>query len=167
MDRFKKIVVGANRFLSETCGWLLCVMVVILCFDIVSRGIKESVPGVTVMAVFVMIAVVYLGLGQCEKYDRHIKVTVVIDRLPAAARNGLRIFNDLVQLIILTVICVAVAQNVAYSIRKHEAVAGYFHLPIWPVKFFLLLGVFFYLLQVVVNLYEKVSTLVDRKKRDS
>jgi TRAP-type C4-dicarboxylate transport system permease small subunit len=155
----KRFINTINRFLAEICGWLLCIMVLFLCFDIVSRSLKEPVQGVTQMAVFVMIIVVYLGLGQCEKFERHIKVTAVYDRLPPTARKSIGVINYIIQIVVIGVITVAVGENVIYSIKKHEAVPGYFHLPIWPTKFVLFIGLVFYWLQVAVNLAEKIKKL--------
>jgi len=111
------------------------------------------------MAVFVMIIVVYLGLGQCEKYERHIKVTAVFERLPLGVQAYIGVFNYVVQIAVIAIITVAVGENVLYSFRKHEAVPGYFHLPIWPTKFVLFTGLFFYWLQIVVNLGERIKKL--------
>ena len=155
----RRFIDNVNRLLAEICGWLLCIMVLFLCFDIVSRTLKEPVQGVTQMAVFVMIIVVYLGLGQCEKFERHIKVTAVYERLPPTAQTYIGVFNYIIQIVVIGIITVAVGENVIYSLKKHEAVPGYFHLPIWPTKFVLFIGLVFYWLQTAVNLVDKIKNL--------
>ena len=130
----RRFIDNVNRLLAEICGWLLCIMVLFLCFDIVSRTLKEPVQGITQMAVFVMIIVVYLGLGQCEKFERHIKVTAVYERLPQTAQTYIGVFNYTIQIVVIGIITVAVGENVIYSLKKHEAVPGYFHLPIWLAR---------------------------------
>lgn len=155
----RRFIDNVNRLLAEICGWLLCIMVLFLCFDIVSRTLKEPVQGVTQMAVFVMIIVVYLGLGQCEKFERHIRVTAVYERLPPTAQIYIGVFNYTIQIVVIGIITVAVGENVIYSLKKHEAVPGYFHLPIWPTKFVLFIGLVFYWLQTAINFGEKIKKL--------
>jgi TRAP-type C4-dicarboxylate transport system permease small subunit len=157
--RLRGFIDRVNRVLAEACGWLLCMMVLFLCFDIVSRSLKEPVQGVTQMAVFVMIIVIYLGLGQCEKFERHIKVTAVCDRLPEKARAWVGVFNYVLQIVVIGIITISAGENVLYSIRKHEAVMGYFHLPLWPTKAVLFIGLVFYWLQTAVNLTDKYKHL--------
>lgn len=161
----KRFIDNINRLLSETCGWLLCIMVLFLCVDIVSRTLKEPVQGVSQMTVFVMIIVVYLGLGQCEKFERHIKVTAVYERLPQTVQSYMGVFNYLIQIVIIAIITVSVGENVIYSLKKHEAVMGYFHLPLWPTKFVLFIGLVFYWLQTVVNFFEKIKKLKSLAKK--
>jgi len=157
MEKLRQFINNTNRILAEICGWLLCAIMVFLCFDIISRGLKEPVQGVTVVAVFVMIIVIFLGLGQCEKYERHIKVNAVFERLPKKAQNYLSVFNYVIQTVVIAIITVAVAQNVIYSITKHEAVPGWVHLPLWPTKLILFIGLVFYWLQILVNLADKIK----------
>ena len=159
MEKIRHFINNTNRILAEICGWLLCAIMAFLCFDIISRGIKEPVQGVTVVAVFVMIIVIYLGLGQCEKYERHIKVNAVFERLPPRMQDYISVFNYLIQTVVIAIVTVAVAQNVVYSIKKHEAVPGWVHLPIWPTKLILFLGLLFYWLQILVNLTDKIKKL--------
>ncbi len=164
-EGLRRFIDRVNRLLAETCGWLLCAMVLFLCFDIVSRSLKEPVQGVTQMAVFVMIIVIYLGLGQCEKFERHIKVTAVLDRLPQRSQAWIGVFNYVLQIAVIGIITVSVGENVIYSIKKHEAVMGYFHMPIWPTKAVLFVGLVFYWLQAAVNLVDKIKNLISFAKK--
>ena len=83
----KKIIARINQFLGEISGWLLCAIMLLLTIDFVSRGLSVPVHGVGEIAVFVMVAVVYFGLGHTEATGGHVRVTAITSRLP---KTGVR-----------------------------------------------------------------------------
>jgi len=141
-----------NEWLAEICGWLLSVMVIFLCVDIIGRGVKEPIQGVAEMAVFVMISAVYLGLAHCEQMDKHIQVTALLARMPPRVRSVLKVINGGIQVVVVGVLIWAAANNLLYTYSKLVAISGTVPLKLWPVKLVILVGLVFYWLQSLVNM---------------
>jgi len=163
MIMIRMFITNMNQWLAEICGWLLSVMIIFLCFDIFSRVFKQPVQGVAEVAVFVMIAAIYLGLAQCEKMDKHIKVTALLDRMPIKVQKMLRVFNGSIQLVVVAILIWAAYKNLIYTYVKNVAISGTIPLILWPVRLVVLLGLFFYGLQSLLNLSHWIKEFFPEK----
>jgi len=140
-----------NKLLAELCGWLLVAMIILTVVDIVSRFIKRPIQGVSEIAVFVMIIVVYLGLANCEERNEHVKVELIVSRLKGKFDKITKLLTFLIEATITFIIVYAVWKNFLISYRIKEALTGTVPLLIWPVKLLLLIGLLFFLFQILVN----------------
>lgn len=162
MQTIKKAIQKANGYFAEICGWLLIAIMTLMMTDFISRGLSNPIQGVGEMAVFVMVAIVYLGVAHTEQVRGHVRVTAVITRLPPRVRN---IFNLIVYIMALATIGVvvwAVTKNAVKAFKSQEAVAGTVPLLVWPVKFVMVLGCIFYFLQLVINTKEELQKLFSK-----
>ncbi|MCU0782073.1 MAG: TRAP transporter small permease [Akkermansiaceae bacterium] len=144
-----------NQYASEISGWLLIAIIVLLMTDFIGRAVSRPVHGVSELAVFTMVAVVYLGIAHTEKKRGHVRVTAVISRLPHRLQ---RAFNRVVYLTACAATAVvvwAVAVNAVIAYTSDEAVAGTVPMPVWPVKLVVFVGCCLYLVQLVVNTIEE------------
>ena len=78
----KRLFIRINHFFAEMSGWLLSAIMFLLIIDFVSRGIYHPIQGVGELAVFVLVAVVYLGIPHTEEVRGHVRVTAIISRFP-------------------------------------------------------------------------------------
>lgn len=147
-----KTITRINQYFAEISGWLLCVIVLLLTIDLVSRGLSTPIHGVGELAVFVMVSVVYLGLGHTEEIRGHVRVTALISRLPWKFQKAFNILIHLLAFGTISVVTHAVAKNALKSFNNQEAIVGKIPLLIWPVKFVIFLGCLFYLFQIILNL---------------
>ncbi len=159
----RSIVTKINQWLAELCGWLLSAMILFLCFDIFSRTVKQPVQGAAELAVFVMIAAIYLGLAQCEQLDKHIKVTTLLERMPKKIQLKFRVFNAVIQLLVVLFLIWAAFKSLVYTYTRNVAISGTVPLILWPVRLFILLGLVFFGLQSLLNLSQWISDLSSRK----
>ena len=160
----KKTLTFINRNLAHLCGWLLTIIMFLLLLDVFSRGLKRPLQGVGELAVFVMVAIVYLGAAHTEETKRHVRVTAVTSRLPQRAHQVVDVVIHILATATMAVVVWASAQNAVSAFTSQEAVAGTVPLWVWPVKFVIVIGCFFYFLQLVVNTVEgfkKFSAPVD------
>jgi len=149
-------VVGVSAQLG---GWLLSILMLSLIVDFVSRGIFMPVPGVGEVSVFVMVACVYLGIAYCEQLKGHVKVELIISRLPPRLRGMINLFNYFMILLMVAVVSYAACQSALYSYHTKEAVAGHIPLPVYPVKFAIVIGVVLYWVQLLLNTVEEFRGL--------
>lgn len=160
----KELLTQVNRFFAEICGWLLSAIMILLIVDLVSRGVSMPIQGVSEIAVFVMVTVVYLGIAQTEKNRGHVRVTAVITRLPSRIRNIINFIVYALALGTIAVVVWAVTLNAIKAFNSKEAVAGTVPLLIWPVKFMIVVGCVLYFLQIVVNTIDEFKKLTSKEK---
>ncbi len=153
----KAMLSKISQLSSEISGWLLIVIMLLLMIDIFGRGLSRPVHGVSELAVFAMVAVVYLGIAQTEKKRGHVRVAAVISRLPARVRPLIEGAVYLLALLTGALVVWAVAVNAVSSFTSDEAVAGTVPLPVWPVKFVILAGCIFYWFQILFNAIEELQ----------
>jgi TRAP-type C4-dicarboxylate transport system permease small subunit len=153
-----------NNLFAEICGWLLIVIMGLMVLDLVARGVSRPVYGVSEMAMFVMIAVVYLGLGHAEEVRGHIRVELLETLLPRRAALVLDVAVYVLAVATITIVIYAVALNAWSSYTRDAAVAGPVPLLIWPVKFAMVAALGLYLLQLLVNLGLAVARLRDPER---
>ena len=152
----KAILSKISQLSSELSGWLLIVIMLLLIIDVFGRGLSKPVHGVSELAVFAMVAVVYLGIAHTEKKRGHVRVAAVISRLPDRIRQLIERTVYLLALVTGALIVWAVAVNAVSSFTSDEAVAGTVPLPVWPVKFVILVGCIFYWFQILINSIEEL-----------
>jgi TRAP-type C4-dicarboxylate transport system permease small subunit len=146
-----------NQLLSGFCGWLMIGMMLLLVADIIGRSISRPLQGMAELSVFVMMIVIYLGLARCEQHREHVGLELVVNALPLKARTVATITTHLIAVCTVGLLFYAVFQNAVSSYLNNESIHGTTELHIWPVKFFMVAGLFFFLIQTILNLIETIQ----------
>jgi len=149
------IIHAINGIFAELSGWLLSAMMFLLIIDFISRFLYWPIRGVGESAVFVLVAVVYLGIPHCEEVKGHVRVNAIISRFPPRLRDVVNQFDYVIALLTVGMVVYAVAQNAIYSYVRNEAVAGPTPLPVYPVKIVIVIGCVFYWIQLLLNTIEE------------
>ena len=147
----KKIIQITNKYFAEFSGWLLMLMMGLLVIDFVSREMYYPIQGVAEVSVFVLVAVVYLGIPHCEQMGEHVRIDAFVNRMPIRLK---KIINSTVYLstsLFLIILIFSVGQNFVKSYQSKEVIAGTTPLVIWPVKLVIFIGIFFYCMQVMIS----------------
>lgn len=147
----KKFFHKINQMLSAFCGWLMLLMMVLLCVDVVSRGLGKSLQGIAVMSVLVMASVIYLGLARCEEHQEHVRLELFLSKLPNSIRKIVEMAIFTLELATVSAFLFAVYTNAWDSYVNSEAVAGTVQILLWPVKWIMVVGLFFYWVQVFLK----------------
>ena len=143
-----RLLTKLNQSLAELCGWLLIVVVLFMVVDLVARGFSRPLYGVSELAMFTMIAVVYLGLSHAEERDAHIRVEFLTDKLSGTAARLLTSFITLVSLVTVIIVAWAVWVNAIGAWERRQAIAGPRPILVYPVKFVMFAALALYGLQL-------------------
>lgn len=157
----KKIFLKTNQYLSAFCGWLMIGMMLLLVADIVARSLNRPLQGMAEYSVFVMMIVIYLGLARCEQHREHVGLEIVVNALPSGARRATVIFAHILAVVTVGLLFYAVSLNAVDSFLTNESIHGTTEISIWPIKFFLVAGLFFFLVQTINNL---IAIFKDREQ---
>ena len=147
----RNFFVKINRYLAELCGWLLSIIAVLLAMDIFSRAIMKPLQEVSSLAVFVMMAVIYLGLANCEQADGHVGVNIFERKFPPKIKRINTLTRYIVELVIMGAVVFFVGKNSLQSFISKEALSGPKMLPLWPAKILMSIGLVFFWIQILLN----------------
>lgn len=149
-----KLIDVCTNILAELCGWFLLVVMGLIIVDLVSRSAGTPIYGVSESAMFVMIAIVYLGLPYAEKMQAHVRVELILDNLPPRVAALLDLAMYLLVVGTMFVVLYAVTMNAWGSLGSRQAIAGPKPLLVWPVKFVMVIGLLLYVVQIVINVWQ-------------
>jgi len=166
MINMKKMIEQINNLFAELSGWFLIVMMFLIIIDFIGRGLYRPIHGVRELAIFVLIAVVYLGIPHCERVRGHVRVTVIVNRLTQKKRQLIITLVYIVTFLLIIIILFSVGRNFIHSCQSGEAIAGTVPLLIWPVKLSIVVGCFFYCIQVLINSVEEFKKLFNINTKD-
>ena len=153
-----------NQIFSGFCGWLMLAMMILLVIDIISRSFAKPIQGMAELSVFVMMIAIYLGMARCEENKEHVALEFVLNYLPAAKRRTADLLTSLLAVGSAGILLYAVLLNAINSFQTNESLEGTVELAIWPVKFVMVIGLIFFLIQTIIHSVEEAKKLNKSKK---
>ena len=145
----RKVLMRVNRWVAELGGLLMTIMMILFLVNIVSREINKPIQGLLQMAVFAMISLIYLGLAYCEEKDEHVRLEVLMSRLPLRMREKLRFLCVVIEWLTVTLVLYAVGLNAWSAFETKACVTGTKPMFLWPVKFLMVIGLFIFWVQLI------------------
>jgi len=143
-----------SRMLGVVVGGILVIMVVALSFEVVMRYVF-TMPTIWALdiSVYIFIYIVYLGAAYTELQQGHVKVDLVILRLPDKTKNVLRFVTGVMGLVFCYFFIFGSLQQ-AIKIFVKDAHAGTsLNAPLFPMYFIIPIGLFFLSLQMIVSMF--------------
>ncbi|WP_010530057.1 TRAP transporter small permease subunit [Lentibacillus jeotgali] len=153
IDNIFKLV---NKRLSELCGILLFIIMILLVTNVASREVGYAIEGLSNLSVLVLISVVYLGLSTTEQHNQHAAVEILDHWLNKKSRRVLDILVNIIKLVTILIFLYAAFDNLIFSFQSKESFPGVVTIPIWPSKLALVAGLLFFVLQILLNLLKAI-----------
>jgi len=154
----KKVIETINNFLAEISGWLLIIIMFLLITDFISRAFSKPIQGLSSLSVFALVAAVYFGIPHCEEIKGHVKVEILVSKLPIKFRRFLTLLSYWIAIGIIFICIWSIGSNAIDSFISKEKVAGTLPLIIYPAKFTVVIGFVFYFFQLFINMIEEYKS---------
>ncbi|MFO7855262.1 MAG: TRAP transporter small permease [Paracoccaceae bacterium] len=126
------------------CGGLaaffLAMICVIVLAQIVGRLVGVAIPSADEFAGYCLSASSFLALGYALRRDAHIRVTLLLDRLPTRARRGAEILCTLGGLLLAAYLTYFTGEMIYWSITFGELTQGIVPVPLWIPQMGMLIG---------------------------
>ena len=140
---------------------LVLVLMILVTADIIGRYVfSKPVPMTYEIGSFLMVFIVFLGIGYTQRMKAHIRVEFFTLRLPPRIKAGL----DLLALTLGFILYVAIFyQGMKWSYTSFQVgdyVAGLVNLPRWPSQFAIPLGALLLSLQFASDFVDKYLELL-------
>ena len=95
MNYFVKIVDKAADVSGYLSGWLAPMMVVLVAFEVFMRYVLHNPPMVAdEFSAYMLVALSYVGLSYTWRQGGHVRITLLVSRLPDKAATWIRLIGD-------------------------------------------------------------------------
>lgn len=153
-----KLLSKTNLLLSNLGGWLLFSMMALLVIDVVWRNYFTPLHSMVELSVFAMMVIIYLGLAACEEEKEHVSLDFLQLILPRAMNTPHRILVAILNIVGGLILLYAVFLGGVSAYQRGEATIGNVTFPLWPVKFIMIAGTVFFVLEIIRTPFRKHST---------
>lgn len=127
--------------------------------DVVVRAITgRSISGVFEMAELSMVLLVFLGLGWTKRDNAHIRVTILLEKVPHNVRRVLETVSWGMAALLLLLLAIPSGMDAMHSFEIREFRWGYIEFPIWWAKIALAVGLWFAFLQMALQCLQTAIT---------
>lgn len=100
-----------------------------------------SITGVSEMASYLLVGATFLGLAYTFVHHAHIRVTLLITRLPSTLRVWFEVFGLVVAIMLSLLLCYELTALVQESITYNDVSSGFLSIPLWIPQTVLVTGV--------------------------
>jgi len=157
MPRFLSII---KRYYDGFCIGLNYVAVAVvflmslwICADVVGRYFfSHPIAGTTELVKAMIIIIVFLSIPYTWQQGRHIRTTLIMDRLSPGQRTWLEIFISIVALGVFLAICIFSwdAAWESWSLREFDG--DQLRVPVYPSRFIVVIGAGLLVIQLTLEL---------------
>ncbi len=155
----RKCIQKATLWLSNLGMVLLIPMMLLTTGEVVGRAVwSKPIPGSMELSSYMLCAFILLGIAYTHQVKGHVRVSMLISRLPAKLQAALEILTTLLSLCIVAV----VAWQGWVLAMEEKAVSDMLRIPQAPFKFLVFIAGLSLCLELLMDLADATKKLVDR-----
>jgi len=154
---YDQLIIGLN-YISVAVIFLMAFLVF---SDVVGRYFfNHPIPGTTELVKCAIIVIIFLGITYTMQQDRHIRTTVIMDRLPPGIKLWCEVLACVIGVVIFVSMCHFSLQAAwdSWIVREFDGVQV--KVPVYPSRFALVLGSGLLVVQYILHLVNHLSGLI-------
>ena len=157
-----KVFGGLLKGLHVIGAGLVFLLMAVIVSDVFGRAFfGRPVTGAPELVRVGLVALLFLGVAQTLRHDRHIRATILKGRVSRRAGAGLDLLANSCGLIVFVLLCYSswgLARE-AWRINEFEG-AGALRVPTYPLRTIILLGGFLTVIQLIVNIKKDLGRIM-------
>ncbi len=162
----KKIDAGFDYF-SRVCAFISGTLLVGVTLIIFAGVINRAFFGwiwlfIEEWSALTLIPISYLVMGYTLRWNRHLRVDLVVRQFSNRRQNALGIFAAIFSLVCLGFMIQASAEWFFYTLSKHVTSSGPMRTPLWVFSGSILFGLVLFAIDMLMLLVNRVLALVYR-----
>jgi TRAP-type C4-dicarboxylate transport system permease small subunit len=155
----RKCIQKATLWLSNLGMVLLIPMMLLTTGEVVGRAVwSKPIPGSMELSSYMLSAFILLGIAYTHQVKGHVRVSMLVSRLPAKLQAALEILTSLLSLCIVAVVA---WQGWVLAVEE-KAVSDMLRIPQAPFKFLVFIAGLSLCLELLMDLADATKRLVDR-----
>jgi TRAP-type C4-dicarboxylate transport system permease small subunit len=166
MRRFVQVIETVNDFLSgKVQGVILFLLMCLVLVDVATRYLLQNPLSIAEeYGAYMLVAITSMGLAFTWKEKTHVRIELLVDRLPLRAQRVLRLITLLMAFLFTLFLIPASYQLVSFSFMFGTRSGGWLRTPIaWP-QITILIGALLLFFQLMVEIIKAVKALQGDKK---
>ncbi|TDW30071.1 TRAP transporter small permease subunit [Cryobacterium psychrophilum] len=153
----RRAIHGVSIVFAFVAAAAIAFMMVATVADVASRYFTGApIPGVTEVGEVLMVTSVFLGLAFAEYRNAHVRVTIVLEKLPPRLAAMISSVCMLLVLVTLAWMVWVTTGRALESIEQNEFRFGLVQIPVWPGRVAIALGFAAYFFEAVLRLSDNV-----------
>jgi tripartite ATP-independent transporter DctM subunit len=160
----RKLVESLSGFFEFVGGIALLAMMVLVVIDVVLRTVlKLPMPGTIELVELLLVIVLFSGMTAVELSHGHVRVTILIDKFSAKAKQVTIAAADFVAFGAVSIIA---WQSFIHAIYLHSSnyQSGVMKVPIWPFAAATSVFMAIFALALLINIIESINQLSKRSR---
>ena len=169
LKSFAQGIDALNNWIGKTISWLTTILVVLVCFDVITRYLFSDTQAWIMELEWHLFALTFLlGAAYCFLHDKHVRVDLFYAKFSDKDKAMVNFIGALLFLIPWCIVIIKVSYDYALqSYLMGETSPDPGGLPaLYIVKFAITIGVFLLLLQAISSLIKSGLTLFSKTDQE-
>jgi len=171
-----RFVLQSERYFVRFCSWLnaagsiwIAMLMVLIVGDIIGRVVfNHPIPGTPEIVKLSLVGIVFLQLAYVLSQGRHIRTTMLCQRLRPNRQDLLNMLASIIGIILFCLLLKSSWGLAAEAVTTHEyELAGHLNVPVAPTRILVLFGSILMVIQFGFNLLRTLSRFLRLNKEDS
>ena len=163
LERVEKLTTILGNILGQLSGWAVAVMMLLVIIEVFMRYIFNKPPLVAdEFAAYLLVAVSFLGIAYTHLVKGHVRITFLVNRVPAQTAKWLRLITLILSLAFIIVMCVASYDYLTFSIMINERSPSWLNFPLKYPQATVLIGFFVFSLVMLGQIIKTAITIADK-----
>jgi len=162
LSRFYNSILTGLNFVSVT---LIFLMSLLVASDVICRYFFNSpIVGTTELVKASTVIIVFLGMPYTLQQGKHIRTTVIIDRLPSLNKILSHISANFIGILVFGLLFYFSFKDALVSFQVNEFDGDQIRVYLYPSRFCISLGGFLLSVQCIINFIKGIGDLKKRKE---
>lgn len=152
VEAYRKIIDTASNICNVISQIFVGIMIFLIAADAVGRyAFNHPIPGTLEITELMMVFIVFLAFAYVESKNGHVRVDLVISRLPRKVQPYIDCLDTVISLGIMAIIA---WQSVLYSLELRQSgnVSAYWGMPISPFLLVMAFGCLLFCFQLILKI---------------